>query len=416
MLGAVTVCWHDLIKCCFSRLFPFDYFLQPSFFSNLFSSLVAKLLACLLQAAQQQSPDACYQLGVMAEIGEGLLVADHEEAVAWYRQAAALGSIQGMHSYAFALEHGIGQWNLSGYACMYTPAYCLLSTTALRPSHCTQYLCAETTCGPNETVLAVNRSTTRICPQNQECAQTISKSFIAAHAYDGKALLKLICFTNPTFVGTTQDVAAAVHWYTQAATAGHAASSNNLGRIYYDGLHGIQKDLLSAVHLLTRAAEQGSVLAWYNLGVCYEEGGKHKQLQGSTNNPECCQRGGDTPGGNSLQRGNVMTTPIDEDLAMQCYEKAAQQGHSNAHVRLGKLQLKRNCYSAAKHQFSAAAASGNVEGMLELATLAERQAMLKGVSASDRVQQAHRHQPTGMIRGKVSIRGQQVVACVASVF
>ncbi len=48
-------------------------------------------------------------LGNMAEAGEGLLVADHEEAASWYGRGAQLGSPEGAYCLAFALEHGIGK-------------------------------------------------------------------------------------------------------------------------------------------------------------------------------------------------------------------------------------------------------------------------------------------------------------------
>lgn len=62
----------------------------------------------LQEAAAQGCAEACVDLGKMVEAGEGLLLADDREAVAWFGRGAALGSPEALHYLGFALEHGHG--------------------------------------------------------------------------------------------------------------------------------------------------------------------------------------------------------------------------------------------------------------------------------------------------------------------
>lgn len=62
-----------------------------------------------LQAADQECGTACHLLGQMAEQGLGYMVADHEEAVAWFGRGAARGHAACAHALAFALENGLGE-------------------------------------------------------------------------------------------------------------------------------------------------------------------------------------------------------------------------------------------------------------------------------------------------------------------
>lgn len=152
-------------------------------------------------------------------------------------------------------------------------------------------------------------------------------------------LRPLPCHLMPA--GLTQDAHAAVEWYTVAAEAGHAAAQNNLGRLLMSGTEGLPADADAALCWLEQAADNGSRSAWFNMGCILEHMG---------------------------------TCGTDVARAMECYLHAAQQQHTGAMLRLGHMQLVIVKQADSQVWFKAAAELGSVDGMLQLAQLATKQA------------------------------------------
>ena len=71
--------------------------------------------------------------------------------------------------------------------------------------------------------------------------------------------------------GTKADLTAAFRWYSLAAEAGHAGAQNNLGLFYLDG-SGVDADFARAAELFSASARQGNAQAQCNLGDLYALG------------------------------------------------------------------------------------------------------------------------------------------------
>jgi TPR repeat protein len=71
--------------------------------------------------------------------------------------------------------------------------------------------------------------------------------------------------------GMPRDDVLAVAWYRRAAEQGDASAQNNLGVMYANGT-GVPQDDALAVHWYRLAAEQGHALAQYNLGTMVGSG------------------------------------------------------------------------------------------------------------------------------------------------
>jgi TPR repeat protein len=71
--------------------------------------------------------------------------------------------------------------------------------------------------------------------------------------------------------GVPKDLAQAASWYRKAAEQGHANAQSNLGTMYLNGT-GVPKSYTEAVKWYRKAAESGLAVGQFNLGVCYEKG------------------------------------------------------------------------------------------------------------------------------------------------
>jgi TPR repeat protein len=101
--------------------------------------------------------------------------------------------------------------------------------------------------------------------------------------------------------GLDQDDFKASIWYTEAANQGHSDAQNNLGRMFQNG-RGMEQDDELAVFWYTEAAEQGNVRGQNNLGYMYRTGQGIEQ---------------------------------DDELAVFWHTEAAEQGHAMAQSNLG---------------------------------------------------------------------------------
>lgn len=72
-------------------------------------------------------------------------------------------------------------------------------------------------------------------------------------------------------LGVEQDDTKAVYWYQKAAENGYAAAQNSLANCYRDG-RGTGQDYAQAVYWYQKAADLGNAAAQNNLGNCYFNG------------------------------------------------------------------------------------------------------------------------------------------------
>ena len=104
-------------------------------------------------------------------------------------------------------------------------------------------------------------------------------------------------------IGTGQNMAEAIRWYTKAAESGHPDAQCALGRCYSAG-KGLRQWHVEAVYWFTKAAENGNAEAQCALGLCHAFG-----------------------------RG----TPDDDEKARQWLEKSSSQGFETASMVLERL-------------------------------------------------------------------------------
>ncbi|MCQ0987624.1 hypothetical protein [Jiella marina] len=71
--------------------------------------------------------------------------------------------------------------------------------------------------------------------------------------------------------GVSKNAIEAVKWYRKAADHGNASAQTSLGFMYYRG-EGVSRDLIEAVKWYRKAADQGYATAQYSLGWLYENG------------------------------------------------------------------------------------------------------------------------------------------------
>ncbi|KAH3764803.1 sel1 repeat family protein [Pelomyxa schiedti] len=89
--------------------------------------------------------------------------------------------------------------------------------------------------------------------------------------WSASALLRVGVCSHLGVGGVGKDMGKAVSIYKQAADAGDATATYNLGMCYFEG-DGVERDMRKAVTLFQRAADAGKTTAMCNLGVCYQKG------------------------------------------------------------------------------------------------------------------------------------------------
>lgn len=159
-----------------------------------------------IAAAQQGDADAQNVIGYCYSVGEGV-AKDHEQALYWWRKAAAKNHKVAQKNIGLAYQYG------KGVAQDYTQAFYWYQKAA-----------------------------------NQGLA-------------DAQNSLG-VCYKNG--YGVAQDFAQAAYWYQKAAEQGNIYAQYNLGNFYAKG-EGVAKDYAQAVYWLRKAADQGDEDAKRNL-------------------------------------------------------------------------------------------------------------------------------------------------------
>ncbi|KAK1868785.1 hypothetical protein I4F81_011268 [Pyropia yezoensis] len=130
---------------------------------------------------------------------------------------------------------------------------------------------------------------------------------------------------------------AVVELYNEAAAAGNALATSNLGVCYERGL-GVAKDEKRAVELFQEAAAAGDAGANRHLGVCYERGlGVAKDENRAVELFQKAVAGGDLAGkihlGVCYERGLMVAKDVKR--ALKLYQEAAEGGDAAGKRHLG---------------------------------------------------------------------------------
>jgi hypothetical protein len=154
-------------------------------------------------------------------------------------------------------------------------------------------------------------------------------------------------------LGRKKDVAAAFRLYQTAETEGSAVAATCLGKLYAEG-QGTQKNLDKAKFYLDKAANLGDAEASYQLGQLYQTGqisnvSKPESMKLAVQHYERAAQDGHpdalTDLGFIFEKG--LAGPVDQERAIDCYKKAVLSNNARAMNNLGVFYLSKSPSEAA---------------------------------------------------------------------
>jgi TPR repeat protein len=143
-------------------------------------------------------------------------------------------------------------------------------------------------------------------------------------------------------LGVQQDYKEAAKWYLLAAEEGDELAQYSLGRAYWLGC-GVPTNLPSALKWLKRAARQNQPDAMFVLGKIYQSGAPGLKADGRqafrwfVQAADHGRSGALYPAGKLLEEGSGV--PRNLLLAVNCYQRAAEAGDTQAMLRLSELNM-----------------------------------------------------------------------------
>ncbi|MEM7276657.1 MAG: tetratricopeptide repeat protein [Pseudomonadota bacterium] len=140
--------------------------------------------------------------------------------------------------------------------------------------------------------------------------------------------------------GVEKNLVKAREWYERAAEQDHTHAHFKLGFYYEQGIGGLEQDSSLGYKHTKIAANRGDAGAQVNLGVHYYHGsGVAKDMAKAASLFEQGALAGDSHGqyltGHMYDRGYGVSQ--NSEQALHWYNKAAEQGHENAKIRLAAL-------------------------------------------------------------------------------
>lgn len=270
----------------------------------------ALALAWFKQAEALGASEAMFALGTMYQTGKGA-PEDRKQALDWFRKAAEHGNpyAQTLLGNAYRDGAGVGQDAARAFD-FYQKAAVANNVEALRNL-------GDFYAGG----VAVT----------QDYAAAMRCYLKAAAGGDGAAMNSIgILYAYGR--GVEKDYAAALTWYRQGAALGNASAMSHLGSHYADGL-GVTQDKARALAWFGKGAELGSTTAMVNLGAMYSNGEGVAQdyatgmrwfrKAAALHDPSAM-----TNLGKSYEYG--LGAPQDKEQALRWYVQAAQLGDTEA--------------------------------------------------------------------------------------
>jgi TPR repeat protein len=308
------------------------------------------------QLRAAEAGDAACMFDLAYALEEGKVVdADLPEAMSWYRRAAAAGngrarcylgelSLQGAPRYGVDLDpHRAYALFLGALEAGERGAFCRIGGLYLGG-------------------LGVPRD------------RTTARRWIerGARAGDPDAMESLATFLlhdPPT------DPPAAIAWHRRAADLGNAMAMTQLGFAYQAGT-GVAADARQAASWFRRAAEAGDPAGMTSWGVCLTlgEGVAKDEVEGAQWYLRAAAAGDPTgmeDAAHSLWLGRGVRQDL--DAAARWYRAAIDRGSVHAREALGVLLVQRGDMAGARQCFERAAAAGDLEAMVNLATILRRE-------------------------------------------
>ena len=202
--------------------------------------------------------------------------------------------------------------------------------------------------------------------------QAANRNHVLAQFYIG------VCYADGQ--GVQKDDTEAVKWFRKAAEQGLAAAQCNLGLSYAYG-RGVQKDDTEAVKWYRKAAEQGNVCAQFFLGDCYENGiGVEKDEKEAVKWYRESAVNGNVDAQYWLGE-HYSAKELYSQEAANWYRRAAKQGHAKAQYCLGNCYYAgfgvKKDYAEAKICYQKAAEQGNTDAKNSLKEIKVQEAREK---------------------------------------
>ncbi|MBE6639566.1 MAG: sel1 repeat family protein [Ruminococcaceae bacterium] len=320
---------------------------------------------------------------------------EYEEAVAYYRKAAAQGDFRAQNNLGTCYEQGLGiskdegkavYWyrksaDQGNSAAQINLANCYLSGKGVAKDWTMAVSLYQKSAEQNH---AIGQRALALCYQfgkgikkdDKEAAQWYEKAAMQDYA---PAMANIgDCYYNG--IGVAKNYEKALFWYKKGAEQGDAGCIRGLGDCYYDGC-GVKQDYQQAVQYYRSAADRQDAFAQGNLAFCYIRGHGVKENYAvasewyryaesafeaalSNGSPEeyyiyamFLRKGRFVPNNN----GN-------RDSIKNWLLKAANQGHPRAIIVLGKecmdkIPRSEANYIQARQWFRKAAEAGSAEAM-----------------------------------------------------
>lgn len=202
-----------------------------------------------LKAAEQGNRDAQLALGYAYESGKGVVAIDFKTAAEWFLKAAEQGDAEAQYKIGayYLMGFGVAKDNKKAYEWLvrakdqgFEPAEPLLSAITPKPSEEKKPINPAAQSNFGKFFRSVDLNVLR------ERAEKMN---------DPEAQFHLGCYYT-TLDKTKQNLAQAIHWWSQAAKQGHANAQFGLGQCC-ENAKGIKTDLKKAISWYTKAAVQG---------------------------------------------------------------------------------------------------------------------------------------------------------------
>ncbi len=272
--------------------------------------------ATIRMAAEKGLPVAKNQLGLWLATGYGT-TKNETEALKWYREAAAGGSIGAMWNLGSAYEKGLGGLTTD-------PVEAASWYRKSADAGYTRGMLATANCYKNGYGVAKSDETSFAwCKKAAEAGNAVAANLVAIAYFKGN--------------GTAENLDEALRWYRKAVDMGSPDAMSNLAFFHLNG-KGVPKDAAKAAELYRKASDLGNVAATNQYARMLQEGvGVPKDLAEAAKWYALAADRGLAAAQYQVAVMLFNGTGVAKDLkeAAKRYRQAAEQDHHFAQAELG---------------------------------------------------------------------------------
>ena len=298
------------------------------------------------KAAENENPYACYYLGSMYEFGDGV-DPDYEKAADFYRRAGLQGMSEAQYRMGLFLEKGYGvEQDYSQALAWYHSAAWNGYEDAIRKLDVYEEMINILSGSVDDYLQAAEAGDAeaqyklgyvyyyglRVDQDFEQAAEWFAKA--AAQGYESPEFLYLYSLLFANGYGVEEDSDNAMKLLKKAADLGQAEAQYDLYVKYTYGI-GVSPDMKEAQKYLEMAADQEYIPALYKLGETANMAGEYEK---AVEWFEKAARQGDASAQYALGMMYMGGNGVEKDTQTAYYwlSEAADQGHSNARLILGR--------------------------------------------------------------------------------